>query len=304
MQPFKNILAIVNPTAGYFRAKRVTDIVDQYLIDAGLRYTLRESVGAGDPLRWARSARAEGFDLVVVAGGDGTIREACEGLMRSNSQIPLLQVPTGTANVTARAMSIPVDVRKSLALITEGKVVRFDVGYLPDHDRYFTFVAGAGYDARLIHDTSSQLKKHLGFLAYIATGIKHFFHVRPVRVQLDIDHVIHEMKAHTIIAINMGSIAQVDWSFAPNINPHDGKLNIVVMSTRSFWGSLFVLAKIITKRYHGYAHLKHLQGQRIRVTAEEPLPVQIDGEALGTTPFLAEIIPNAMLFVVPIDYPE
>lgn len=302
MQSFENILAIVNPTAGYLRPKRIADQVDQYLMNSGIRYTLRESINAGDPLRWARSARAEGFDLLVVAGGDGTIREACEGLMRSNSQLPLLQVPTGTANITARAMSIPIDIKKSLDLITKGKVVRFDIGYLPDHDRYFTFVAGAGYDARLIHDTPRELKKRIGFFAYVASGIKHFFSARPVTVTLEIDRVVHEMKAHTVMAVNIGRIPQIDWSFAPNINPHDGKLNIVVMSTRSIWGSLIVLFKIITKRYHGYVHLKHLEGQRIRVTTDEPLPVEIDGEALGTTPFLAEIIPNAMQFVVPIDY--
>jgi YegS/Rv2252/BmrU family lipid kinase len=272
--------------------------------DLGVTYTLRETVRAGDALRWARSARAEGFDLVTVAGGDGTIREACEGLMRSNSQIPLLQVPTGSANITARAMSIPIEARKALDLITKGKTVRFDIGYLPDHDRYFTFVAGAGYDARLIHDTPRELKKRLGFFAYVATGIKHFFHARPVKVRMEIDDEVHDIKAHTVMAINIGRIPQIDWSFAPNISPHDGKLNIVVMSTRSFWGSLLVLMMIMTKRYHGYVHLRHLQGHRIRVTSDEPLPLEFDGEPMGTTPFLAEILPNAMQFVVPIDYQE
>jgi diacylglycerol kinase (ATP) len=302
MQSFNNILAIVNPTAGHFRPRRVVDVVDQRLTDAGWQYTLRETANAGDVLRWARSARAEGFDLVVVAGGDGTIREACEGLMRSNSQIPLLQVPTGTANITARAMSIPIAVAKALDLITKGKVVRFDVGYMPERDRYFTFVAGAGYDARLIHDTPRELKKRFGFFAYVGSGIKHFFSARPVRVRLEIDRVVHELKAHTVMAVNIGRIPQIDWSFAPNINPHDGKLNIVVMSSRTLWSSLTVLFKVIFKSHHGYAHLKHFEGQRIRVESEEPLPVEIDGEALGTTPFLAEIIPNAMQFVVPIDY--
>lgn len=302
MQSFSKILVIVNPRAGFQRPRKVFDIVEQYMKEKGYTFTLRQTENAGDSLRWARSARAEGFDLIVVAGGDGTIREVVEGLMRSTSQIPLLQIPTGSANVMARTMGISLDIRRALDLIADGKVVRFDVGYLPDHDRYFTFVAGAGWDARLIHDTPRQLKKRLGFFAYVLTGIKHFFGIRPVKVRLEVDQEIHELRAHTIIAINSMSVPELDWQLAPNISPHDGKLNIIVVSTTSMWGGLLVIMKILTKRYHGYARLRHMEGHRIRVTSEEPLPLEIDGEAMGTTPFLAEVIHDAMQFVVPIDY--
>ncbi|MDH3216641.1 MAG: diacylglycerol kinase family lipid kinase [Candidatus Krumholzibacteria bacterium] len=302
MPPYQRILAIINPAAGQFKSEKIYRIVDQFFKQHGLDADIKETEQAGDALKWTRAARAEGYDLVTVAGGDGTIREACEGLMRSRSQIPLAQVPTGTGNVTARALRIPTDARKALDLIVKGKVQRFDVGYLPDHDRYFTFVAGAGYDARLIHDTTRELKKTLGFFAYVASGAKHFFKLRPVKVTLEIDNQIRHLKAHTVMAINIGSIANLQWAFAPNIDPHDGKLNIVVMSSRSWLGSFIVLFKIITKRYYGFSALEHMEGRRIRVEAEPPLPIQIDGEALDTTPFLVEVIPNALPIVVPIDY--
>ena len=302
MSSYQRILAIINPRAGLSRSDKTHRNIEAYLKQRGFEYTIKETQGESDAERWARTARAEGYDLIVVAGGDGTIREACEGLMRSRSHLPLAQVPTGTANVTARALGIPTSARKALELIDKGKARDFDVGYLPVHDRYFTFVAGAGYDAILIRDTTRDLKKKLGFFAYVASGVRHFFTVRPVRVTLEIDDEVRQIRAHTVMAINIGSIANIQWSIAPNIDPHDGQLNVVIMSSRNLLGSLIVLFKIITKRYHGFSALEHVQAKRIRVTADPPLPVQIDGEPMGTTPFLVEVIPNALQFVVPIDY--
>jgi len=74
------------------------------------------------------------------------------------------------------------------------------------------------------------------------------------------------------------------------------------LSTRSLWGALVIVVKILTKRYHGYAALKHEKARRIRVTSDPPFPVEIDGDPLGTTPFVAEIIPDGMTYLVPQNY--
>jgi diacylglycerol kinase (ATP) len=302
MPSYRRILFIINPTAGQRSTTRSVRKIEETLAGQGIDFEVRTTEAAGDTQRWARAAHAEGFDLVTVVGGDGTVREAVGGLVRSGSRVPLAQIPTGTTNVTARALSIPMDVRKALNVIIDGKTVAFDVGYLPDHDHYFVFVAGAGYDASLISDTHPELKRKIGFFAYVASGVKHFFRVRPVAVRIDIDGKTTYTKAHTVMAINIGNIANLRWSLAPDIDPHDGKLNIMVLSSRSYWGSLLVLLRVITKRYHGYAHIRHFQGTRIRVVANPPLPFEIDGETLGTTPFLAEVIPAGIRYVVPIDY--
>ncbi|MFQ5512298.1 MAG: diacylglycerol/lipid kinase family protein [Candidatus Krumholzibacteriia bacterium] len=302
MLHYRRILVIYNPAAGQRKLSNVPRKIEEHFTRQALDFEIRETQGAGDALRWARSAHAEGYDLVAAAGGDGTVRECVEGIMRSGAQVPLAQIMTGSGNVTARAFSIPVDLKGALDTITTGKVTRFDVGYLPEHDRHFVFIAGAGYDARLIHDTPRHLKKSLGFFAYLLAGVKHFFTVRPVKVDLEMDDEVRRIKAHTIMAINIGSIAAIDWAVAPDIDAHDGKLNIMVMSSRSLLGSIIVLVKILTKRYHGFGALKHYQAERIRVTADPQLPVQIDGEPLGMTPFVAHVIPNGMPFVVPVDY--
>jgi diacylglycerol kinase family enzyme len=178
----------------------------------------------------------------------------------------------------------------------------FDIGYLPDHDHYFVFVAGAGYDATLIRETPFHLKKKIGFFAYVATGIKHANAVQPVRMELELDGKIKHLRAHTVMGVNIGTISSLGFAFAPDVDPHDGKLNIEIMSTRSLWASLFVVLKILTKSYHGFADLKHEKASRIRVTSDPPFPVEIDGDSLGMTPFAAEVVPGGMTFLVPQSY--
>lgn len=302
MPSFNRILVVFNPTAGQKNASRIRSAIEAFFMDKGYQFTLRETQRQDDTQRWARSASAEGFDLVVAIGGDGTLSEAADGIMRGGARVPLAVVPTGTVNFAARAMSVPTGVRDALEVIATGKVVPFDIGYLPEHDRYFIFIIGAGYDATLIHHTPPKLKKRFGFLAYLAYGIHRAPSVRPVRMEIELDDEVKHLRAHTVMAINIGSIASLGFSFAPDVDPHDGKLNIEIMSTRTLWGSFLVLLKILTRRYHGFQDLKHAKARRVRVSSDPPAPVEIDGDPLGTTPFLAEVIPDAISCLVPKDY--
>jgi YegS/Rv2252/BmrU family lipid kinase len=302
MPQFKRILVIINPVAGQRNASKIRSTIETFFAEKDYAFLVRESEHRGDTETWARSAAEEGFDLIAASGGDGTVREAAEGIMKSGARIPLAQIPTGTTNFVARAMLIPVNVRGALDVIDKGKPMPFDIGYLPDHDKYFVFVAGAGYDATLIHETPLHLKKKLGFFAYVATGVRHAKTVQPVRMTLEIDGEVRHLRAHTVMAVNIGTIANLGFAFAPDVNPHDGRLNVEIMSTRSLWGALFVVLKILTKRYHGFAALKHQKARRVRVTSDPPFPVEIDGDPLGTTPFVAEVIPDGMTFLVPQSY--
>jgi diacylglycerol kinase (ATP) len=302
MIPFRRVLVIINPQAGQKNPAKTRARIAAYFEGENAEFTIRETTRPGDTVQWARSASAEGYDLVTVAGGDGTVLEAVEGLMRSGARIPLAQIPTGTVNVTARALSIPTALQDALNTIASGRTVRIDLGYLPEQDRYFVFVCGAGNDARLIQDTTREMKRKLGFFAYVASGVRHFFSVRPVQMEIEIDSFVHRVRAHTVMVINIGTIASLGISVGPNIDPHDGRLNVMILSSRSLWGTLLVLMRILTKRYHGFSALRHTQAQRVRVRANAELPVQIDGEPFETTPFLAEVIPSAVSLVVPSDY--
>jgi diacylglycerol kinase (ATP) len=302
MPQFSRVLVIVNPVAGQRNSSKIRSTVEAFLGEKGYSYALRETNDAGDTGVWARSASEEGFDLVAVSGGDGTVREAADGIMKGRARLPLALIPAGTTNFVARAMLVPMSVRGALDVIDNGKPMPFDIGYIPEHDAYFVFVAGTGYDATLIRETPFHLKKKIGFIAYVATGIKHANAVQPVRMDLELDGKVRHLRAHTVMAVNIGAISNLGFAFAPDVDPHDGRLNVEIMSTRSLLGSLFIVLKILIKRYHGFADLKHEKAARLRVSSDPPFPVEIDGDHIGMTPFSAEVIPGGMTFVVPQNY--
>jgi YegS/Rv2252/BmrU family lipid kinase len=299
---FHRALVIMNPVAGQYDPAETRALLEQRFARAQVAYEIRETREAGDALRWAQQAAGDGFDLVLVSGGDGTVMEAMSGLIKGGGTVPLAQLPAGTANLLARALGIPTDQGEALETVFQGKPVRLDVGYLPREDRYFALVAGAGYDARLIGDASRELKNTLGFGAYVVTGLKNLFTLRPARIELEVDGRHLRLRAHTVLIINVGEIDAAKVALGPDIHPHDGKLDLMIMSSASLLGALRLALRILTRRFDDTQGLRYMSASRIRVSARPPLPTQLDGEQLGATPLEVEAVPEGALLIVPQAY--
>ncbi len=297
---YRKVLVIMNPASGQKDEDKTRETIEAFLQGAGLEFEVRETEGEGDAKRWAQEA--EGVDLVMASGGDGTIMEAMSGLIKNEAAIPLAQLPAGTANLLARALGVPTKLEEALELALAGEAVDLDVGYLPDRDLYFALVAGAGWDANLIDDASREIKDRLGFFAYIVTGVKNLFKLTPARIELEVDGVKRRFRAHTIMIINVGEILGSGVKLGDDISPHDGKLNVAIVAPNSVFGLLKLLVRLLTKRFDNYRDLQYLSADRIRVTASPPLKLQIDGEAIGETPFYAEVVPKGARLIVPNDY--
>ncbi|MBV9790873.1 MAG: diacylglycerol kinase family lipid kinase [Chloroflexi bacterium] len=302
MASYRRVLVIINPASGRHDAAQTRQMIEERCQQEQVAYEVRETQDAGDALKWAQQAHDEGFELVLVAGGDGTIMEAMSGLIKDGSEIPLAQIPQGTANLLARAIQVPTNSKQALELAFAGKAERFDVGYLPNEDRYFALVAGAGYDARLIADASRELKNVLGFAAYIVTGVKNLFTLRPARITLEIDGQERKLRAHTIMVVNVGQIDSVGIALGPNIQPHDGKLDLVIVSSATVLGALRIAFQILTRQFTGNNNLRYFSASKVKITTRPALPTQIDGEELGTTPLYVEAVPQGALLIVPQDY--
>jgi YegS/Rv2252/BmrU family lipid kinase len=299
---YRNALVIMNPVSGQSDPGDSRATIEERLGREGLRYEIRETREAGDALRWAQQAAEEGFDLLIVSGGDGTIMEAMTGQIKGGADLPLAQIPQGTANLLARALGIPTDQEGALDTALSGKAVRLDVGYLPKEDRYFALVVGAGYDARMIADATRELKNTLGFFAYVVTGIKNLFSLRPARIDLEVDGKHMRLRAHTILIINVGEINDANIALGPNIHPHDGKLDLMILSAASLLGALRTIGRILLRRFDDERGLRYMSASRIRLTSRPPLPTEIDGEELGVTPLEVEAVPEGALLIVPPSY--
>ena len=296
----KRILVIRNPASGQGDPEELRETLEAYLDDKGVTYEIRETEGDGDALKWAQEAKD--VDLVIASGGDGTIMEAMSGLIKNNLPIPLAQLPAGTANLLARAFGIPTDPTEALEVALNGVAVSTDVGYLPDQDRYFALVAGAGWHAQLVEDASRDLKNRLGVFAYVVTGVKNLFQLRRSRIDLEIDGKHEQYRANTVMIINVGEIVGIDHKMGEGISAHDGKLNLSIASPQTLFEVLRLTFRMLTKQYDSYSDLKYFSATSIKVTATPPLEVQIDGESIGQTPLYAEAVPDGALLMVPQAY--
>lgn len=300
--PRKRALVIHNPVSGQHRAESVRRRITSGAAAYGAELEIRETQGVGDALRWAEHAHEEGFDLILAVGGDGTVMEALSGQIKGGRRVPVAQLPTGTANLIARALGVPTGVRDALAVAFTGPVVTLDVGYLPQLDRHFALVAGAGFDARMIEDAPRGLKRLLGFPSYLLSGLKNLFNLRNTSLTVEVDGERHNWSAHTVLIVNIGAIERLRLALGPDIHPHDGVLNTLVISRTSSLGMLRLLLRLFFRRYRNGPDLHYLRGRAIRVQADPPLPVQIDGELSGVTPLHVEVVPEGTLIVVPEKY--
>lgn len=296
----RKALVIINPVSGKRASGKHLERLRECLDEAGIEFELRETTGDGDAMRWARDATD--VDMVIALGGDGTIMEAMSGLIESGSQIPLAQIPAGTANLLARALRIPTDLEGALEVVLSGVPIRHDVGQLEGSGRYFALVAGAGFDAQLIEDTPRALKNRMGFLAYVLAGIKNVFKLHRSHVILEVDGEQHYFRAHTVMVINIGGISGIQLKGISAISPHDGKLDVAVVTPATLVGLVEVAWRLVTGRLSGYERLKFMQAERVKIEANPAMDVEIDGETLGTTPLSLRSVPDGALFLVPEAY--
>ncbi len=277
--------------------------IREYLDETGVEYEVRETQGEGDALNWARDARE--FDLIAVGGGDGTVMEAMSGMVKNPEPVPLAQLPLGTANLLARALAIPHNLKRALKVAFEtGVIAPLDVGYLPGHDRYFAIVAGSGWDAELIEDADREMKNKLGFFAYIVAGVKHLFDDKISRVRIEVDGKVKRFRAHEVMVINIGEIYRSGLALGKGLSPHDGKLDLAIASTSSVWGLIRLLTRILFRKFDGSDDLRYFSAAHLKVEAHPPLKLEIDGEAIGETPFEVEVVPAGAHLVVSPEYVE
>jgi YegS/Rv2252/BmrU family lipid kinase len=300
--PYRRALVVINPVAGQHEAEATEEALVGRLEAAGTEAEVRHTTGEGDAHDWAEAAEGEGFDLLVVAGGDGTVKEAASGLVEAQSRLPLAQIPMGTANLFARALHIPADdPAEAMDALLAGRALPLDVGYLPERGEYFVLMVGAGYDARLVKDASRELKNWLSHFAYVLGGLKNLFTLQSAHVELEIDGERRDVAAHTVLLLNVGNIGssvEVD----PGITPVDGKIDLAFISSPSPWDALKTLYQIVTRRAEAHGHVEYAQAERVRFGAAPSLPIHVDGELAEGTPLAAEIIPEGAVFVVPEGY--
>jgi len=239
----------------------------------------------------AGAAVAAQVDLLLASGGDGTIT-ACAAAV-AGSGIPLAVLPAGTGNLLARNLGLPLELDEALLVALTGTNRQLDVGCA--NGRAFLVMAGLGFDARIMDGASEQLKKRMGWAAYVLSGLRHL-QDRPVRVTLRADSARPlRRRASAVIIGNVGSL-QGGVPLLPDANPGDGLLDAVVLTARGLTAWLALAAHVLT-RQRATSRLARVTFRELRVDVGRSQPWQIDGEVIGRTHRLVVSVADGKLLI-------
>ena len=180
----KKMLFVMNPCAGVRRTNRYLPEIISLFNAGGYEVTTYMTAGPGNGTRIVQQ-RAADFDLVVCAGGDGTLNEVITGLLRSGADRPIGYIPAGSTNDFAASLKLPGNVLQAAQAILDGESVEYDVGQFGD--RYFSYVASFGAFTRAAYATPQNVKNSLGHLAYILEGIQEIPQIHRTHVRIDAD---------------------------------------------------------------------------------------------------------------------
>lgn len=299
MSSFERIILIVNPVSGQARGLRLVRQLRQSFEEKNIVCSVRVTNGIGDAERWSLTAGESGFEAVVVIGGDGTVGEVVAGQARSDNKVPIAIVPVGTANVIAIALALPLFPGMTKSNVLGGRILSFDVGYIPDLDRHFLLMAAIGFPAKIIKDSPRKLKNLFGSFTYLWAGIRNAFNLDEVDISIeDQKGFIQNFSGNTILLTNIGKIGDINLKVNPDTSAHDGKFDVTVISSRSLWQLLAIIFRMLTWRRNSTPKMENFQSSEVTVRTSPPVDVQIDGENIGQTPFGAKIIPKGVKIIV------
>jgi YegS/Rv2252/BmrU family lipid kinase len=253
--------------------------------------TTKEDPGQGQTAK----AVAEGVDLVVAQGGDGTVMACVTGL--AGTEVPLAVLPGGTGNLLATNFDIPTDLEDAVEVALDGDRVRLDVAALDD-DR-FVVMGGVGFDAAMLRDADPKLKEHLGAVAYVLSGFKHLRR-RATRFRLRLDDRRIERTGQGVLVGNLGRL-QGGLPVMPDARPDDGLLDVAVLQTRTVLDWLALAVRVLLRRRRKDPQLELFTARRIEIDCDRPQPVERDGDPLDAARdhLVIEVVPGALTLCVP-----
>lgn len=305
----QRVALVLNPSK--LQAAVTRALVEQACSDAGWEPPLVLETTIEDPgTGQAERALAAGADVVVAAGGDGTVRAVAQALAHRPVALGLL--PLGTGNLLVRNLGLPYhDIAGCLRLALHGYERRIDMARISlRNDRTkvtseypFLVMGGVGFDASVVADAKQDLKEKFGWLAYSEAGVRHL-PGRRRRISISLDgQPPQSRKVRSLLVANCGKLpAGVD--FVPDAVIDDGYLDVVVLSPRSLLGWTWMAAKILLRHRGGIPVISYYRAKEVTVWSADPIATQLDGDPSGwITSLTARVDPDALMVRVPASAP-
>lgn len=287
---------VLNPAAGQQDYAAVRRVLGCRFEAARIQYEIHETSAGDRPGEIVRARLRDGFDLAVAAGGDGTVSAVIDGLVGSSAQLGI--VPIGTGNLIARELGIPEEIDAAVALIA-GSPGQRRIDAMRIGERVFALNVSVGVSASVIDGTTAMNKNRFGRIAYVWTTMLKIFTLRSRRLAVAIDSVEHEYRAIEVAILNGGRLTGSLQRKGLKIRLDDGHLDVLIVGVNAWRDYVRCFFSILVGRPADLPALHHRARRRIAIHSRASLPVQADGDIIGTTPLEVEFLPGAVTVLVP-----
>jgi diacylglycerol kinase (ATP) len=297
----KKWLVILNPSAGAGNGLKalpeVKRLLDETASRVGLTYQLVQTTGAGHPMQLARQAAAEGYDIVVAVGGDGTVNEVVNGLMeakQAGQQLPALgMLCVGRGNDFAGSLGFPADLKQACQVLVADRRKWVDIGWVKGgtvpQGRYFANCVGVGFDAVVTLEVK-KLPRWGGFMSFVVGIFKTIF------IYKDAPLAVIEYGGRTLtqrslmISVMNGRRLGGGFYMTPDSQFDDGLLDLCIAEQMSPWRIIRLIPHFTKGTQASQPGIKMGQSAQIKITSQDkPIPAQTDGEIISTTGMSLEI---------------
>lgn len=293
----KRARLIYNPTSGREEMRRRLPDILRCLENGGYETSTHATEGEGDATRAAAEAADREFDVIISAGGDGTLNEVINGLANKAYRPALGILPGGTTNDFARALAIPRHWKSACELIVAGHLRDIDIGKA--NEKFFINIVGGGSFTELTYEVPSKLKTMIGQLAYYMKGLEKLPTLKPIELHLQSEEMVLHEEVMLFLISNSNSVGGFE-KLAPNASLSDGLFEVTVLRKCNLAEFIRLVTLALRGEHLNDPHVIQFHSQRIEVTSPDYVQLNFDGELGGTLPCVIQNLPGHMqIFVDP-----
>jgi diacylglycerol kinase (ATP) len=291
----KRARLIYNPSSGREEMKKRLPEILQRLERGGLETSTHATIGEGDATLAAADAVERGFDLIIAAGGDGTLNEVVNGMAEKSHRPPLGILPLGTTNDFARALNIPRNLEQACDLIVRQYTQDIDVGKV--NNRYFINILGGGSMTELTYEVPSKLKTMIGQLAYYMKGIEKLPRLRPIELFIKSDELELHEEVMLFLISNSNSVAGFE-KLSPDASMNDGLFDVLILKRCNLAEFIRVVSLALRGEHLNDPNLFYFQTRHIEVSSPDYVQINLDGEFGGTLPVVVTNLKSHLHIIV------
>ncbi len=277
----KKARIIYNPSSGREKVRKYLPYILERLEKAGYEASAHATTGEGCAKKAASLAAENNFDIIIAAGGDGTIFEVVNGLAEKENRPTLGIIPAGTTNDFARALGIPRNIKKACDILCNNFTAQVDIGKAGEN--YFVNVAAGGALTELTYEVPSKLKTVIGWGAYLVRGIRKLPYIKSTKVHIEYDGKSYSGEIMLFLVCNTKSVGGFE-QLAPKSEYNDGLFDLIIAEKMSFHKLFGLGVKTLTGKHLKNAKVIYAQAKNIKIETLKDMPINLDGEYGGRLP--------------------